>query len=256
MPANAPSPTPLTTRLGEELPLFCEKCGYNLNGLSQIICGHCSIRHFHCPECGHHQPINTLRPAFQHLLGRLRAAWLILLMLWKIAFFGAAMVVFGVLGGEWLYRYDYRQAMVAGGAALNQSVIRIREVDFESLVIFAIFAFCYGVIGRMMLLRWRRGVIVGFVLGILAGLAMIVGAELNRRGLGYYGAEYPSPYTSSLITMLVNVLFWTMIAAGLVWPIWVGLVKAFLPARIGESLLAWQRAQSYRVTELARGPNS
>ena len=49
-------------KLGEELPIFCERCGYSLHGLPQTRCEHCTILQFHCPECGHHQPINTLRP--------------------------------------------------------------------------------------------------------------------------------------------------------------------------------------------------
>ena len=60
-------------RLGDELPIFCEQCGYSLHGLVQIRCERCQVLHFACPECGHHQPINTLRPAFQRLLGRMRA---------------------------------------------------------------------------------------------------------------------------------------------------------------------------------------
>src|SRR4051794_15707828 len=64
--------------LGEELPIFCERCGYCLHGMAQHVCESCTIRQFHCPECGHHQPINTLRPAAQKLLGRVRAFFLTL----------------------------------------------------------------------------------------------------------------------------------------------------------------------------------
>jgi len=60
-------------RLGEELPVFCERCGYSLHGSPRLRCACCAILHFACPECGHHQPINTLRPAVQRVLGRLRA---------------------------------------------------------------------------------------------------------------------------------------------------------------------------------------
>src|SRR5437763_3949653 len=89
--ASRPAGAALPTRkipLGEELPIFCERCGYALHGLPQTVCSACSIRQFHCPECGHHQPINTLRPAAQKLLGRLRALGLGLLVFFKIMFFG------------------------------------------------------------------------------------------------------------------------------------------------------------------------
>src|SRR4051812_1115331 len=79
-PTDDPTPGPLLgrtgrpkVRLGEELPIFCEKCGYSLHGLPQGRCERCTILQFHCPECGHHQPINTLRPAAQRMLGRIRA---------------------------------------------------------------------------------------------------------------------------------------------------------------------------------------
>src|SRR5215211_3154960 len=74
--------------LGEELPIFCEKCGYALHGLPQQVCSHCEIRHFKCPECAHHQPINTLRPAAQRVIGRLRAIYLTFSVFFKINFFG------------------------------------------------------------------------------------------------------------------------------------------------------------------------
>src|SRR5215510_1699223 len=83
-PAQQPTPH----RLGEELPIFCERCGYSLLGLPQSRCADCKILHFHCPECGHRQPINTLRPAAQRIIGRLRALWLCLVMFFKLNFFG------------------------------------------------------------------------------------------------------------------------------------------------------------------------
>src|SRR4051812_43411991 len=76
MPRTAAPPPKI--RWGEELPIFCEACGYSLNGLGQNRCGECDVLHFACPECNHHQPINTLRPAFQRTLGRLRALGLAL----------------------------------------------------------------------------------------------------------------------------------------------------------------------------------
>ena len=78
-PPSAPSTLlPAKVRLGEELPVFCERCGYSLHGLGQLRCERCNILHFHCPECGHQQPINTLRPAFQTILGKIRALFLVL----------------------------------------------------------------------------------------------------------------------------------------------------------------------------------
>src|SRR5215217_4413648 len=96
--------------LGEELPLFCERCGYALHGLPQVTCERCEIRHFHCPECGHHQPINTLRPAFQRMLGRFRAFAVVWITLLKLALFGIARIGWG--WGEYEESYRYRQEQV------------------------------------------------------------------------------------------------------------------------------------------------
>src|SRR3954463_11018457 len=92
-------------RLGEELPIFCEKCGYALHGLAQEICEQCSIRQFHCPECGHHQPINTLRPAVQKMLGRIRAFFLALWVFFKLNFFGWLLVAWVSVGYSEAYQY-------------------------------------------------------------------------------------------------------------------------------------------------------
>src|SRR5215210_5805288 len=32
-----------SVRLGEELPVFCERCGYALHGMPQTRCAHCEI---------------------------------------------------------------------------------------------------------------------------------------------------------------------------------------------------------------------
>src|SRR5256885_697327 len=94
-------------RLGEEVPLFCEHCGYALHGLPQVRCGECSLLHFACPECGHHQPINTLRPAAQKFFGRLRAAGLVLAVLFRILFFGWVLIAWFMIGPEWSHQWDY-----------------------------------------------------------------------------------------------------------------------------------------------------
>ena len=91
--------------LGEELPLFCEKCGYSLHGMPPVRCDHCTILQFHCPECGHHQPINTLRPAAHRILGRFRAAALGLNVFIKLNFFGWLLFAWAAMGMEWTYSY-------------------------------------------------------------------------------------------------------------------------------------------------------
>src|SRR5687768_3379600 len=100
-------------RLGEELPIFCERCGYSLNGLPQTRCDHCTILQFHCPECGHHQPINTLRPAAHRILGRLRATAIGWSLFFKLNFFGWLLFAWGAMGTEWSYHYQNTQYLSA-----------------------------------------------------------------------------------------------------------------------------------------------
>src|SRR5687768_18449491 len=74
--------------LPAELPLFCEACGYSLHALPPSRCEHCTLMHFRCPECGHQQPLMTVRPAVHKMLSRLRLAGLIMWVFFKLNFFG------------------------------------------------------------------------------------------------------------------------------------------------------------------------
>src|SRR5688500_958821 len=115
--------------LGEELPLFCEKCGYSLHGMPAVRCDHCTILQFHCPECGHHQPINTLRPAAHRVLGRLRATALGLSVLFKLAFFRLLLFAWAAMPGEWIYRYNNNppQTFTSGQITINGGTLLVRN---------------------------------------------------------------------------------------------------------------------------------
>jgi hypothetical protein len=169
---------------GEELPVFCERCGYSFNGLPQIRCDACQVLHFSCPECNHHQPINTLRPAFQRVLGRLRALGLALIVFLKIMFFGWILFFWGIGGAEISYRYD-RYGPASGYALIPT------HFESEGGVVLCLFGMGFGMVGRMLLLRWRRGVIIGLVLGALVVLAMSLGAEMRDLG---DSRSLPSPF--------------------------------------------------------------
>src|SRR5688572_6493830 len=146
------------TRIGEELPLFCERCGYSLHGLPMSRCASCTVLQFHCPECGHHQPINTLRPAFQRILGRLRAALLIVLVIVQLNVVFWPLLGWVVMGDEWSHTRDYTK-----GTNQRGEIVPAR-MTIEMIVAFMIFGLAYGAVARMMLLRWARGWAVGVVL--------------------------------------------------------------------------------------------
>lgn len=248
MGVAAPEQTNPPAKLGEELPIFCERCGYSLHGLPQVRCDACTVLQFHCPECGHHQAINTLRPAAQRIIGRLRAVWLTLVILFKLNFFGWLLFFFGVLAYETSYRYHYRpQAVQAPGQPARQTMVRSElrpmPVEWQHVVVYGMLVLPFGMVGRMLLLRWRRGAAVGVVLAMLVVTAFVVGIKLRGFDLEPPRlAEIPPEFPG----LLAYVAAMTCLGAIVIWPIWVAMVKALVPARTGTMLLEWQRSQSER----------
>lgn len=221
--------------------MFCERCGYSLHGLAQIRCASCRVLHFACPECGHHQPINTLRPAVQRMLGRLRAGGLALIVLFKINFFFWVLFGWAAFGSE--LGYSYRSNSY-GSAEYGTAIY-----DFEVVLGVILFSTAFGAVGRMFLLRWRRGVLVGLTMGVLVSLAMVLGAHLE---LLWRSGRLPSPMTYDFCMYL----FWAIAGAALggwiAWGIWLGLVQLFLPKVAAAALLEWQRAMSANANQSVR----
>jgi hypothetical protein len=232
--------------LGEELPIFCEKCGYCLHGVAQHVCDACSVRQFHCPECGHHQPINTLRPAAQKILGRVRAFFLTLSMLFRINFFGWLLFAWVGMGYEWSYSYDY-QYMRGPGYSGSYGANRLgpRALDLQQVFAFGLFALFFGMFSRMLLLRWRRGFAVGLVLSVLVCAAVWVGAIWRKWDRESYQPQIlPSPVTTDFMTCLLVTVASLTLGTVIVWGIWSTLAHIFLPRATCEALLEWQRSQS------------
>jgi hypothetical protein len=117
------------------------------------------------------------------------------------------------------------------------------QAPFESEggVIIFIFAMAYAMIGRMLLLRWRRGVLIGLVLGGLVALAMEAGGVLryleDNRAL-------PRPEGEGFILYLICGFLGAVAGASCAWGVWMSLVTAFLPKRAAIPLLEYQRAMS------------
>jgi hypothetical protein len=227
------------TRLGEELPVFCERCGYSLHGLAQVRCDSCRVLHFTCPECGHNQPINTLRPAVQRFLGRLRSHGLTAVVFLKINFFFWTLFAWGGLGTQIAYAYNYRNTPGRGdyGTAVYEPV--------GGFIIFLLAAAFAGV-GRMLLLRWRRGLILGLAIGGLVAVALTCGAFFRQ---WEYHEPLPQPITFDFILYAACALAGACAGAAIVWGIWVALAHAFLPKHAAAVLLEWQRAMSKDVPE-------
>ena len=236
--------------LGEELPIFCERCGYCLHGMAQQVCERCTIRQFHCPECGHHQPINTLRPAAQKMLGRVRAFFLTLSVIFKINFFGWLLFAWVMMGFEWSYGYNRGQYYSSGFVTSSRGYsyrhgFGPRELDVGQVMAFALFGLFFGMASRMLLLRWRRGFKIGMVLSSLISLAICLGAlwrKMDREGPGE--PKLPQPFTQDFLISIVTATLALTLGATVIWGIWSALAHVFLPKRTSEALLEWQRNQS------------
>jgi hypothetical protein len=260
-PIAEPAPTP-KQRLGEELPVFCEKCGYSLFGSPQVRCDRCEVLQFHCPECGHHQAINTLRPAFQAILGRIRAITLVVLVLVRIAFFGLLLFAWFIMGMEWSYRWNPGSYQRGSNEATQIAPDRIpAENDLDRLLAFGIFGFLFGAASRMLLLRWRRGPLVGVVIAALVVGAVMLGAWVQWYDSTDEQFPYPRPFTPAFVQLLGYASAIIVVGATVSWTIWKGLVTVFLPKRAAAALLAWQnsmsdpRPASGRIaSDLARDP--
>jgi hypothetical protein len=249
--ASAALPT-RRTPLGEELPIFCERCGYCLHGMAQQVCERCAIRQFHCPECGHHQPINTLRPAAQKLLGRVRAFFLTLSVIFKISFFGWLLFAWVMMGYEWSYDYNRGQLYRTTSGVVTSSRVYSyqhsfgpRELDVGQFIAFALFGLFFGMSSRMLLLRWRRGFKMGLVLSALVSIAICFGAmwrKMEREGRGE--PRLPQPFTQDFLISIATAVIALTLGASIIWGIWSALAYLFLPKRTSEALLEWQRNQS------------
>lgn len=237
---------PDRVRLGEELPIFCERCGYLLHGSPQTRCEHCTILYFRCPECGHAQPINTLRPAVQRILGRTRAVFLAGLVFFKINYFLWLLVAWVAMGGEW--SYQYRSLPVPTSPGGRAWVLQPRPLDLEVLLVFMLFALPFGMVSRMMLLRWKRGYLIGLVLAALVVLAIVGGARLRA----YDTPVATSPFTADFHLLLSLTGLAVILGAAVAWGLWSALVRLFLPASTATALLDWQRSQSSAVSALGR----
>ena len=251
-----PAPPPIIQRLGEELPIFCEECGYSLHGLPQLRCPQCDILHFQCPECGHHQPINTLRPTLKRLLGRLRAVALVAWIGAKLLFFGVVLFAWTMSGARLSVEYD-RSDYQNYNASILRSIAQPRAnywapkykpmtIDYATLWGLGIAGFLWTCVARVLLLRWRRGWVIGLVLAGLTVGALFLGASIRQTELQDTSRVfYLVPDWFMAMTWTTLIIFVSSICA---WGLWMIAVRLLLPRRIGDALLAWQRSLSNKKT--------
>ncbi len=197
--------------------------------MPQVRCETCDILQFHCPECGHHQPINTRRPAVQRAIARAGAWATGLLLLVKTNFFGWILFAWILFGYEWNRVANYR--------VLNPRAYG-SYFDTEAVVLLMLLAAGFGAMGRMFVLRWRRGWVVGLVLAALTLSAAVGGMiwETSNGNLFPPGGDTPM--------MLAAIALAILAGAALAWPTWCALALMLLPKRTSARLLDWQKSLS------------
>jgi len=239
-----PTPTPVPQRLGEELPIFCERCGYTLHGLPQTRCPHCDILQFRCPECGHHQPINSLRPAFQRMLGRLRAWFLGAGIVGRLAWFALTLLAWFSFGYEISYEYHWR---LRGG---GPSTYEATHFEVAEILFISVFAAAWAGVTRMTLLRWRSDVFVSVLAAPLPSASAFFGALWRWQNT----TLTPPPWSTDLMPVLQAVGVAAAIGGIVMWPLWSLAVRLFFPKHLADLLLAWQRFEPIATPAPANAP--
>ena len=228
---------------GDELPLFCEQCGYALHGLPQSRCDHCRILHFACPECGHHQPINTLRPAIQRDLATLRCLVLGLWAAVKVSFFVWLLIAWFAVGKARSYLGRHFPVGPFGADGVPQSWayhLTPRPLDADAIVSVALLGFGFGLLGRMLLLRWRRDWVVGLGLAALMLLAVGLGAYDQWARLKGRAAVI-EPLGGDFHLLAAWAALAVVLGAAVAWPLWRAVAHLLLPPATARAMLEWQQ---------------
>jgi vacuolar-type H+-ATPase subunit I/STV1 len=135
--------------------------------------------------------------------------------------------------------------------------IMLARLTWDAALAFGIFGLAWGIFARMLLLRWKHGWKVGVILACLALTAIWIGVVVRRVDLSAAEQlEHPWPFHRGFIEMTLIGAGFIILGASIAWPVWVMLVKAFLPKRTSDALIEWQKALSINVSALARDPQA
>jgi hypothetical protein len=169
-------------------------------------------------------------------------------VLFRINFFGWLLFAWVGMGHEWCYsfaHYSYATVQTSPySAGSTPYQFGPREVDLGQVMGFGIFALAFGMLGRMLLLRWRRGYLIGLTLSALVCGAICLGAMWRKWDWENYNRTAPLPFTPGFLLCLLLTVVCMTLAASIAWGIWSALAHIFLPKATCEALLDWQRSQS------------
>jgi hypothetical protein len=224
---------PAQSILSEPLPLFCEQCAAPIHREPVQSCDACSLPSVKCPRCGRHVAVRSVRPVVEKALAHSAANVLHLL-----TFLGTALLYIGLFGW-FVFGYETARMMLYRSQYANYA--RYQDSAWIELMIASAFAALFGFVWRVILLRWRWGVVTGLAAAGITGAAIMTGTwcELTaQRKPWSLGTLSQYEFTRAL--MGVMVMAWAGCAVG--WPIIRVFVQLFTPKRLSQRLLAWRQS--------------
>jgi hypothetical protein len=233
---------PPRSPFAEETVLFCESCGSATHAVEPAACPACRLSHVTCGSCGGKQRVTPLRPVMQESVARSIAVVLSVVTLVQGGIMAGALIGWFVGGHESVTVYRYEPAPVANRTGVVKTPYTMMTgqvpMDWESVEakICILLAAQFAVVARMMMLRWKHGMLVGLAVGV-ATAGVFAGGMICRFLEPNSPVAWFAPQTVAVLGMMVVA---AMLAAGVAAPVWRLCVRAFLPKRLAEAVLRWQ----------------
>jgi len=239
-------------KLGEEMPIFCRRCGAVLHGMEVVACEKCALPHFHCPQCGNDELVHTLRPAVAPVANRAALAGLTLWVGCKILFFLWFFFVCWALSLKLSYRLVRTASFSTHLHWQDMYHYQPLEINLGVMLACGICGFLFGGVGRLLLLGWRKGIYVGLTLALLLDGVLIWGAMTRLMMLVH--REHPDlqhaadtvALTARWSNGMLVTLLWTsamvILAASIARPVALGMVRLMTPRRWSQAILRWESA--------------
>lgn len=219
--AAAADPVPPAAVAAGNGSLYCEQCGYALQGLPRTRCEGCMVVSLRCPECGHSQPANTAIPQLRRWIHRAHLVLRILAILMKGLAIGLPLLL-------WFTVF------------FNISPGEFWQMQWRQLAILCI-AFAWLLVPiRMALLRrkpaWMFSLLTLSLVITVACIALAWGGRGGRQSIGWQDD------LASLAWLVPAWAFWCF-ATPWLYRAW---LAVFLPRSTAGAVHAWQTSRPMR----------
>lgn len=234
---------PQQTLLGEPVPTFCERCAAPIHDQPVQPCGECSLPVMTCPHCGQYTAVRSVRPVLEQALARVSAN-----LLHGITFISVT-VLYLALFGWFVFGYETVRSVGNLYGDKGQMGSYYEQSLWTECLIATVLAGVFGFCWRLVLLRWRSGLLTGLTSAGITGLVMLAGGSycvLSRDDgtrtsvFTLFSYEFARAMLAVLVALTVGC------ASG--WLILRLFIQLFTPKQLSTRLLAWR--QSGRWAEL------